>query len=117
MQSESAIQAMSTNNSSHELIAGGGHLKCCFKNHASAAACSMNAYGTHKSQHLSLEVIALLLVSAAVYHMHNVIDGDGGLSNVGSQDDLSHSRWGPLENVLLVHHGDVGVHWHEKVQS
>lgn len=47
---------------------------------------------------------------ATVHHVDNVIDGDGGLSDVGGQDDLPDARWRPLEDVLLVHHGDVGVH-------
>lgn len=63
-----------------------------------------------KHQYLGLQVITFLLVCATVHHMHNVIDGDGGLSDVGGQDNLPDTRWRPLEDVLLVHHGDVGVH-------
>lgn len=68
-------------------------------------------------QYLGLEVVALLLVRAAVHHVHDVVDGDGGLCDVGGQDNLPDTRGRPLEDVLLVHHGDVGVHWEIKPES
>lgn len=47
---------------------------------------------------------------AAVHHVDDVVDGDGGLGDVGGQDDLPDAGGRPLEDVLLVHHGDVRVH-------
>lgn len=70
-----------------------------------------------RQQYLGPEVVALLLVRATVHHVHDVIDGDGGLCNVGGQDDFPDARGRPLEDVLLVHHGDVGVHWGIKPES
>jgi len=63
-----------------------------------------------KHQYLGLQIVAFLLVRATVHHVDNVVDGDGGLGDVGGQDDLPDARRRPLEDVLLVHHGDVGVH-------
>jgi len=68
-------------------------------------------------QYLGLQIIALLLVRATVHHVDDIVDGDGGLSDVGGQDNLPDARWRPLEDVLLVHHGDVGVHWQRKTES
>lgn len=70
-----------------------------------------------RQQYLGLEVVALLLVRATVHHVHDVVDGDGGLCDVGGQDNLPDARRRPLEDVLLVHHGDVGVHWEIKAES
>lgn len=61
--------------------------------------------------HLGLQVIALLLVQTAVHHMHNIIDCDRRLCDIGGQHNLAHPNWRLLEYGLLVHHGDVGVHW------
>ena len=61
--------------------------------------------------HLGLQVVALLLVQTAVHHVHDVIDRDGRLGNVGGQDDLAYPNGRLLEYGLLVHHRDVGVHW------
>lgn len=59
--------------------------------------------------YLGFEVIALLLMCPTIHHVHNVVDGDGRLSNVGGQDDFPHTRRGPWEDALLVHHWDVGM--------
>lgn len=85
----------------------------------STALCSRvpNESRAAGQQYLGLEVVALLLVCATVHHVHDVVDGDGGLCDVGGQDDLPDTWWRPLEDVLLVHHRDIGVHWEIKPES
>jgi hypothetical protein len=46
---------------------------------------------------------------AAVHHEDNVVDGDGGLGDVGGQDDLAGAGRRPLEN------GPLGGRRHEAV--
>lgn len=71
----------------------------------------MGWLGPRERCHLGLQVIAFLLVQTAVHDMYNVINCDGGFSNVGGQYNLAHPKWRLLEYGLLVHHGDIGVHW------
>lgn len=67
--------------------------------------------GPKREVYLGLQVIAFLLVQTAVHNVHNVINCDGGFSNVGGQYNLAYPKWRLLEYGLLVHHGDIGVHW------
>lgn len=85
--------------------------------HLLGACTACKAQCSPRPWYLGLQVIALLLVRATVHHVDDVVDGDGGLSDVGGQDDLPDARRRPLEDVLLVHHGDVGVHWQGKAES
>lgn len=49
-------------------------------------------------------VITMFFVSSCINHMDNVIYGDGGLSNISGEHNLSLAHFRALEYSLLVSH-------------
>lgn len=86
------------------LIWATGHLGMC-------SSSPRGRLGLGEGCHLGLQIIALLFVQTTVHHVHDVIDCDRRLRDVGGQDNLAYPNWRLLKYGLLVHHGDVGVHW------
>lgn len=50
--------------------------------------CGPVKHNAGEETNLCPRVVVMLLVGSRVHHMDNVIDGDGGLGNVGGKDDF-----------------------------
>lgn len=57
--------------------------------------------GDHQAVHANLAVVHLLLGKAWVHHIVDAINGQGGLSNVGGDDNLAGARRCRLKNAGL----------------
>jgi len=42
-----------------------------------------------------------LLDFATVYHIHNIVNGDAGLRNVGGNHNFPYSLWGSIKHLQL----------------
>jgi hypothetical protein len=59
--------------------------------------------------HAAERIVTVLLHTPSIDYEGDIVDGDGGLSNIGGEDNLADPRGGASEDPPLVLWGDGGV--------